>query len=73
MFSSGLYYLIFNKLQHSTLKHIVCRYETFKEWLIKEIFNKCGMVFNVIKKASFGKETYRINFSTLNRNLKYAI
>jgi maltose O-acetyltransferase len=54
VFSLIFYYLILNKLPHSTVPIIGLPCERFKEFFVKNIFKKCGTNVNVSKNARFG-------------------
>lgn len=58
VFSLFLYYLILNKLPHSSVPLIGLPCERFKEFFIKRIFKKCGTNVNVSKNARFGNGKY---------------
>ena len=49
-----LYYLILNKLPHSTVPFVGIPCERFKEYFVKKIFKKCGINVNVSQGARFG-------------------
>lgn len=53
-----LYYLILNKLPHSTVPIIGLPCERLKEFLVKKIFKKYGTNVNVSKGARFGNGRY---------------
>lgn len=53
-FSLYFYYLILNKLPHSSVPIIGLPCERFKEFFIKKIFKSCGTNVNVGKGARFG-------------------
>lgn len=48
------YYLILNKLPHSSVPLIGLPCERFKEFFMKRIFKKCGYNVNIAKGARFG-------------------
>ena len=53
-----LYYLVLNKLPHSSVPIIGLPCERFKEFFIKKIFNSCGTNVNIGKGARFGNGKY---------------
>lgn len=53
-FSLILYYLILNKLPHSSVPFIGLPCERFKEIFVRKIFRSCGTNVNVGKGARFG-------------------
>jgi maltose O-acetyltransferase len=53
-FSLILYYLILNKLPHSTVPFVGIPCERFKEFFVKRILKKCGSNVNVSQRARFG-------------------
>lgn len=53
-FSLVLYYLILNKLPHSSVPFIGLPCERFKEFFVRRIFKSCGTNVNVGKGARFG-------------------
>ena len=54
VFSLIFYYLILNKLPHSSVPLIGLPCERLKEFFAKKIFNKCGINLNIGKGARFG-------------------
>ena len=54
VFSLIFYYLLLNKLPHSSVPLIGLPCERFKEFFVKKIFNKCGTNVNIGKGARFG-------------------
>jgi len=54
IFSIILYYLVLNKLPHSSVPFIGLPCERFKEFFVKRIFKRCGSNVNVSKRARFG-------------------
>ena len=54
VFSLILYYLILNKLPHSTVPIVGLPFERLKEFFVKRIFKKCGSNVNISKGARFG-------------------
>lgn len=53
-FSLGLYYILLNKLPHSSVPIIGLPCERFKEFFIRKIFKSCGSNVNIGKGARFG-------------------
>jgi maltose O-acetyltransferase len=49
-----LYYLILNKLPHSSVPIVGLPCERFKEFFIRKIFKSCGTNVNVARGARFG-------------------
>lgn len=58
IFSLILYYLILNKLPHSTVPIVGLPCERLKEFFVKKIFKKCGNNVNVSQRARFGNGKY---------------
>jgi len=54
LFSLILYYIILNKLPHSTVPLVGMTCERIKEFFAKRIFLKCGKNVNIGKGARFG-------------------
>lgn len=58
LFALILYYLILNKLPHSSVPVIGLPCERLKEYFVKKIFKCCGSNVNVGKGARFGNGKY---------------
>ena len=58
MFSVILYYLILNKLPHSSVPFIGLPCERLKEFFAKRMFKKCGNNVNIGKGSRFGNGKY---------------
>lgn len=71
-FSLIFYYLILNKLPHSTVPVIGLPCERFKEIFLRKIFKFCGTNVNVSKGARFGngKDIVIGNNSSIGMNCK---
>lgn len=57
-FSLYFYYIILNKLPHSSVPFFGSRCERFKEFFIRRIFKRCGTNVNVDQGARFSNGKY---------------